>query len=140
MLYLSPVTIPSVKKSIEHRIGTVSLNGEIYRLNIHEDVDVELQDAVELVEIGTELTKNLHVGALVDASRNFSITNEARKYFAEKTASQQFRAVAIITNSLAQRLIVNFYININRPNVPTKMFSNETDALEWLNKRLVGKN
>lgn len=120
--------------SIEHRIGTVLLEGEIYRLNIREDAEIELQDAVDLITIGTELTQNLHVVALVDASNVFSITAEARKYFAENTEKQQFAAVAIITNSLAQRLLVNFYININRPNVPTKMFANETDALVWLQK------
>ena len=123
-------------KTIEHRTGTVSLNGDIYRYRIREGAEISLEDAKELVTIGSELTKGIRVGAIVDARAHFTDTNESRKYFAEHTKKNQFAAVAIITSSLAQRLIVNFYINVDRPNVPTKMFGSEEEALKWLRKIL----
>lgn len=79
------------------------------------------------------------MGALVDASANFTDTNESRKFFAEQTASSQFAAVAVVTNSLSARLIVNFYININRPNVPTRLFNDKAEAMIWLHKKLDGE-
>jgi hypothetical protein len=126
----------TVDKIIHHRVGTISLVGDIYYLDIKEDADITLDDAKELVAIGTELTKGRRVGALVRGHSSFSDTNEARTYFAEKTADNQFVAVAIIASSLAQRLITNFYININRPNVPTRMFMEEKDAIAWLREIL----
>ncbi|MGZ3885614.1 MAG: DUF7793 family protein [Bacteroidia bacterium] len=41
-------------------------------------------------------------------------------------------ADALITDSLAMRLIANSYIKFNRPEVPTRMFSDEKKAIEWL--------
>lgn len=121
-----------MKKTVSHRVGEISLENNIYRLLIREDADIELQDAIDLIRIGTEMTRGMRVVAVVDAKRNFTISGEARKYFAENTVRQQFAATAIITGSLAQRLIINFFINMNRPEVPTRLFRNETDAMAWL--------
>ncbi|MBI3509419.1 MAG: hypothetical protein HY064_02065 [Bacteroidetes bacterium] len=128
-----------MNKTVQHRTGTISLIGDIYHFQINEGVEIELQDAIELVEIGTRLTKGLRVGALVDGRSGYTDTNEARKYFAEKTAQQQFLAVAVITRALPQRLLVNFYINVNQPNVPTKMFTDEESAMKWLREQLDGE-
>ena len=124
------------KTIIEHRTGTISLEDDIYFYCIRDGTEISLEDAQELVALGSELTKGRRVGALVDARVHFNDTNDSRKYFAEHTLTQQFAAVAIITSSLAQRLIVNFYINFNRPNVPTRMFGNEAEAMKWLRKML----
>lgn len=123
-------------QTIHHRCGIISLEKDIYRFDVAEGAEITLEDAEELIRIGTEITKGLRVGALVDASANFTDTNESRKYFAEQTAARQFAAVAIVTKSLAQRLIVNFYINVNRPNVPTRMFGDKDEAMKWLRKTL----
>lgn len=123
-------------QTIHHRCGIISLEKDIYRFDIAEGAEITLEDAEELIRIGTEMTKGLRVGALVDARANFTDTNESRKYFAEQTAAQQFAAVAVVTKSLAQRLIVNFYINVNRPNVPTRMFGDKEEAIKWLRKTL----
>ena len=43
-------------------------------------------------------------------------------------------ASAIIINSLSQKLLGNFYLKINKPNEPTKMFSDKKKAIEWITK------
>lgn len=136
MSYFAPSTLSHLTKIIEHSTGTAALRGDIYFYRIRDGAEISLEEAKEMVEIGSELTKDIRVGALVDARAHFTDTNEARQYFAENTQKNQFAAVAVITSSLAQRLIINFYINFNRPNVPTKMFGDEEEAMKWLRKIL----
>ena len=128
-----------MKKTVHHRTGAISLDGDIYQFIIKEGIEMGLQDAKELIEIGTELTKGLRVGALVNAQANYTDTNEARAYFAEHTANQQFIAVAMVVKELPQRLIGNYYIQTNKPNTPTKLFDEEEEAMKWLREMLSAK-
>lgn len=43
-------------------------------------------------------------------------------------------ADAFVLNSMAQRIIANFYIMIVRPERPTKFFNTKEDALHWIKK------
>jgi hypothetical protein len=38
---------------------------------------------------------------------------------------------AFVTKSLAQRLIANFYLKINKPKNPSKLFKNQDEAEAW---------
>ncbi|HEU4717377.1 MAG TPA: STAS/SEC14 domain-containing protein [Bacteroidia bacterium] len=119
-------------KTVQHRTGEITLEGTYYIYRISEGAEIVLEDAEELIRIGTEMVGNRQVVSIVDGRNNFSITGEAREYFARQTDKNRFLAVAIITNSTAQRLIINFFIRVNKPGVPTKLFANETEAKKWL--------
>lgn len=60
-----------------------------------------------------------------------SMTHEARKYVSG-IGKDFFIASAIVSNSLAVRLIVNFFNAFYKHDVPFKMFANEDEAREWL--------
>ncbi|MGB0888134.1 MAG: hypothetical protein ACPGSL_08440 [Vicingaceae bacterium] len=57
---------------------------------------------------------------------------EARECCATEEATKHSLAEAIVVHSLAQRLLVNFYLKINKPLVPTKLFRNKVSAKKWL--------
>jgi hypothetical protein len=122
-----------LKTTFDIRTASIRLTDDLFRINIKEDAEVGLDDAVEIAKIATELTQNTSVIVLADARLHCSITSEARKYFAEHSVKNRFTAVAVLSDSLPVRILLNFYVNIDRPDVPTKLFSNETEALEWLN-------
>ena len=42
--------------------------------------------------------------------------------------------MAFVIKSLAQKLLGNAYLKINKPVVPTALFDNEEKAIEWLQK------
>ena len=67
---------------------------------------------------------------LIDA-RDFSITPEARAY-AATMGPDYFIAAAIISDSLAVRLVMNFFNAFYKPTVPLKMFATEKAARKWL--------
>lgn len=91
---------------------------------------------LEEVKVCFEVYKSLGIGPqnkileLIDA-RDGSLTSEARTYAAEQ-GKDYFIASAIISDSLAVRMVVNFFNTFYSQVVPFKMFANEEDAREWL--------
>ena len=61
-----------------------------------------------------------------------SISRDARMYYAnERTASIQ-RATALLVDSPLTRVIANFFMGLNRPLSPSRMFTDQTQAIRWL--------
>jgi hypothetical protein len=60
---------------------------------------------------------------------------EARKYSAEETP-KFVKALALITNSALSKMIAELYLMVAKPPYPTKMFTDEQEAKEWLKKHL----
>ena len=56
--------------------------------------------------------------------------HEGLHYFCAGT--KLFLAQAIIVDSPVSRLIGSFFLGLNKPPFPTKLFTSEADAVEWL--------
>jgi hypothetical protein len=70
---------------------------------------------------------------MMDISRVRSLSRDSRNYFARSPASQElFSCVALIVGSPLSRAVGNFFIGLNKPLMPTRLFTSEADALEWL--------
>lgn len=57
---------------------------------------------------------------------------ETREFWAKKEACPYASADAYIATNFGHKFIGNFYLKINKPGRPTRIFSNETDAIKWL--------
>lgn len=60
------------------------------------------------------------------------VGDDARKYAAGEDSNKYTIADAFVINSIALKLVGNFYIRYNKPVRPTRIFNNEEDALVWL--------
>jgi hypothetical protein len=97
----------------------------------HEEMDLE-QMKIFIAAI-RKLADLKPYGCLVDMrNSNGSISNEARQYAADNSYPPNKLADALIYNSLAKKLIANFYIQFNKPKSPTRTFTSEQSALKWL--------
>lgn len=90
--------------------------------------DLARQTLVELVA----LTGGKKVAVLADIRKLKSMTREARKHYGTSTA--MVSAIALLASSPATQVIANFFLGLNRPNVPTQMFTDEEKALAWLRR------
>jgi hypothetical protein len=61
-----------------------------------------------------------------------SVTKEARDYFSKDDGIKHMKRLALITTSPISRVVGNFWLQISRPTVPTRLFANEEEALKWL--------
>ena len=105
------------------------LTDRIYRLKVFEGAEIEADDANEMGKILRELSNGKPFAVLLNAMSSFYISPDANKIIASK---KDRIAAAIVTKSLANRIIGNFFIKFNKPATPTKLFSEETEAMEWL--------
>lgn len=70
---------------------------------------------------------------LVEPFENTTISKEAREFSAVPEHNKMTKAIAVVVNSLAQRLIANFIIKyIRQQPVQMKMFDNREKAIQWL--------
>ncbi|HLP14185.1 MAG TPA: hypothetical protein VK177_19800 [Flavobacteriales bacterium] len=125
--------------SIRVKQATVSTlaNGFI-RILIDEEAEITSNDILEINAAKSKLAGNQPHIVLFIAPKNGSITSEARATSASKEVNRNAIAKAIVTKSLPQRLIGNLFIKFNKPPAPTKLFSIEKDAIEWLKMMKTG--
>lgn len=104
----------------------------ILKIKVLEGSDIELADALQNYEATKILTKNDRYLVLVDGRVNLSVSREARAFAAQSQNNSESIASALVITSTANKLIGNFYINVNKPHIPTRIFSSEEKAVEWL--------
>jgi len=92
------------------------------------------EEALEIIEGILSICKQKPHLILTDARMaEGRVEPIAREIISKHVEYSKIRiAEAFLINSLANRLIVNFYIKFNRPPNPTKVFNNLESALEWL--------
>jgi len=73
---------------------------------------------------------------LIDSRNIKSITKEARDHFSIRNRDTGINSFAVLIESPLSRIIGNFFMGLNKPSIPAKLFTNEQDALEWLKQYL----
>jgi len=105
---------------------------DIVRAVYAPKAEVQLADAKENIAALVEVSKGKRVLLLADSRPLKSITREAREYFAGKKAAKVENACALLIGSHVSKIIGNFFLGINKPSYPTRLFTSETQAIEWL--------
>ncbi len=70
---------------------------------------------------------------LVEPGNFSTITKEAREFSTKPETNKMTMASAVVASSLAQRLLINFIVNLTqKQSMKMKIFENKQKALEWL--------
>lgn len=69
---------------------------------------------------------------LSDITKEKSPKKEVRDYLGSADVLALTKANAIVAGSLLSKIVGNLYLSFNKPSIPTKMFSDEASALQWL--------
>lgn len=107
---------------------------------IQEGVHIEDTDVLEIKHHNLSLTKGKRYTVLVSSGYLSSISKEARELTASKEFAMNTVAKAIIVDTTGHQLIGNFYLNVNKPHIKTKLFTNREKALNWLREILNTEN
>lgn len=106
----------------------------IARTKIKPGAEVQLEHARENSAAVSSLYHGIKFPLLIDSRGIKSMTKDARNQFTTKGRESYTTAFAIIIDSPLSRIIGNFFMGINKPAVPTRLFDNERDAEIWLKK------
>ncbi|MFA6168910.1 MAG: hypothetical protein WC700_19955 [Gemmatimonadaceae bacterium] len=94
--------------------------------------EVTLEDAKETMLAYLQIRQDKRRPLFVDTRTMKSLAREARKYYAGDEAAQVASAVAIIVGTPVSRVLGNFYLGLSNPHLPSRLFSSDDEALEWL--------
>ncbi len=94
----------------------------------------DLAGAKKGVEEIKQISGGVRHPVLVDIRRIKKISLDARRYYASEDSIGAHLAVALLAGSTMSRMIGNFFLGVNRPKFPVKLFDDESKAIEWLKK------
>ncbi|MFN6947157.1 MAG: hypothetical protein ACK4ND_19620 [Cytophagaceae bacterium] len=93
---------------------------------------LDLETAKEVVRERLKLSNGILRPVFSNITNIVKIDKEARTFFSHGDSIKLVSAIAILTTNKLQEIAGNFYINFDRPPLPTKLFISEKKALDWL--------
>ena len=88
--------------------------------------DINAQERIR-IKLNKQKTR-----VLIDMSEISEVSKEARDYFANERTAKTQRACALYITSGIGRVIGNFFMGLNKPQTPTKLFTDKKEAIKWL--------
>lgn len=105
----------------------------IIRIDGKEGAHIELNDVIKMREANLRLSGNQPFCVLMNGAYHYhTYSKEAKELLASEEYCKLRKAAAFVVNSLAVRMLVMFFLNINQPKTPTRIFADEQEAIKWL--------
>jgi len=128
-------TVVGVEQNLGHSKLVLRPDG-ILVMYCDDDTIYEVEQIKEVVEITGQMTGGKKCAQLTIAGKYSSVTSECRDFIATDEAVKYTLAEAYVIQSLAQRILANFYLKFYTPKVPTKVFTDMLKAEQWLQQIL----
>lgn len=122
-----------VLKSIEFEYANIQMlaNG-IIKIEMFDGHIIDLEECVQITIAQGKLLGGKQGLMFMVADSTTQFTNSAREFSASKEGLRFSIAEALVIQNLAQKILVSFYLKINKPAKPSKAFNSEEDAIKWL--------
>lgn len=119
----------------ETRTARIQLNEKgVLTVRINDGAQQSLADAKENLALAVSETRGTRRPLLIDIRRARPLDADARHHYSGQTLVEAFSALALLVEaSPFGRMFGNVYLRIAKPGIPTRLFSDETEAAEWLN-------
>jgi hypothetical protein len=108
----------------------VALQDGLARLTWAPGVRIDADAAQQSVQAVNQLINGGHGPLYVDMTGTSTITREARQVFTEPMAS--VTRLALVGRSAVDRVVANFALGVSGTAMPTRYFTSESAATEWL--------
>jgi hypothetical protein len=96
-----------------------------------KDLHLSLDVAKACVEARIFFSKGKTTLLLIDMTGIKSTTRAARQYMAT-VGTTQVKAAARVTGSDFNNALANFFLAVNKPMIPTRLFTDKQKAKQWL--------
>lgn len=121
------------KPKLSDPLFTVLLRDDgIVHVQIAAKEEIDIDTARMIIQAIGEKCEGKMRPVLLSSKYFAAPTAEARAFMAEKSSNPFSLASAYIARSLPEKLMANAYIRMNKPARPTRMFTTENKAIEWL--------
>jgi hypothetical protein len=114
------------------------LSPNLVHIVYRDEYEVELKDVKAVDQAFLDIAQESAIYVVMDTKRRYNIfSTEAQKFLSKETSVVQkslLGGFAMIIDSLPYRIMVKFYMRFYKPNYKLQVFSNEIEAVKWLNK------
>jgi len=118
--------------SVATASGAVThLGGAVCQIT-HDVSSIKVEHAKENIDVALQLVNTPKVYVVIDLSGVRKADKETRSWGSSEELSRKAGAIAILVASPVSQMIGSFFIGINRPPVPTKLFHQRAKAVAWL--------
>jgi len=116
---------------------TCSVEDGVVIFECFKDAHIDLDEARRITAVLKELGGGGSNPVLVDLGEMKSLSKQARHHLSrDPEHAATFVAAAIVANNPLATLIANFFLGINKPIKPTKLFDSRQKALAWLHRHM----
>ena len=95
---------------------------------------ISLEVAQEVVRSRKIYTENQSYPNLVISMNIGKVEKLARDFLSTEIATAGVSAGALLSDSIFQTTIANFFLTVSKPKLPTRLFTKESEAISWLNQ------
>ncbi len=125
----------AVVRTIETRTAIYALHDDgVIVQRLRDKAKQTMADAKENVAAFGQLCNGQKRGCLVDGRAALTADPGVREYYAGPELSKNASAAALLAGSSTMKVIANLFLTINKPVMPTRMFTDEQEALDWLRR------
>lgn len=133
MNYVAPIV---VLKRVEIPEALMMLRSDgIVHVHYKKNTTLDIELQASMRDLFLELTGGKKSPFIFSADEGFSLTKEARENADSFKKNPVISSYAVIADNLGYRMIANFYLKINKPVTPYKIFQNTEEAVQWLHKQ-----
>jgi hypothetical protein len=95
---------------------------------------MNLEVAKDIVKARLEFTGGKNVPAIIYNQGVVSMDKPARDFLASPDGTKGLKAAAMMLDSAFSSFLGNFYLSVNKPPMPVRIFTNTKAALGWIQK------
>lgn len=106
-------------------------DGIIYTV-FKPDVSLNLTVVKEVVSMRLQVSNKINSPIFIDLRNVVYTDTEARKYMAKRESVEYLTAGGLLIDNEIMRLAGNIFIKIDKPLIPTKLFTDKDKAMRWL--------
>lgn len=97
-----------------------------------EAIQLNRETASKAIEMRLKLCNQQPHLFMMDVTNIKIVDSKARALLSSEVGTRYVMACAIISKSSISSMLTNFFIKINKPRVPTRFFSDISNAKKWL--------
>ena len=107
-------------------------DAKLVRIEIFSNNIIALDESKKINDAIGTLSKGTECFVLMVADEFTQFDRSAADFSASEEGLRYTIADALVVKSLSHKILANFYLKFNKPAKPTKIFTNEPEAVKWL--------
>lgn len=124
----------STPNEITLEYATLRYEAPIVYITFKENVELGFPETRELISCSEKLSEGKPYLVLSDARASVRVTPEGRRIAADVKEAPLHRGSAVLLNSILLKSSINFFTGFTMPAFPFRIFTEKTEAVDWLLK------